>query len=97
MSDKPDSRDARIVRVVGKGYSYQFSRGLLAHSLELRGLPLDKSYKVARKVHNVLVGAGISSITEEDLREYNLTWKDDCRKAGISTNRIYINYCSDFT
>ncbi|MHA2251193.1 MAG: hypothetical protein ACXAD7_12590 [Candidatus Kariarchaeaceae archaeon] len=70
MSESSDIRDARLVKVTGKGYNYRFSRGLLAHSLELQGLPLGKSYKVARKVHNVLVAEGISSITEEDLREY---------------------------
>lgn len=58
------------ITVEGDGYTYQFSRGLLAHSLGLRGLPLEEAYKVAKKVYSVLLREGIDEINENDLRRY---------------------------
>lgn len=60
----------KYIIVEGPGYEYTFSRGLLAHSLELRGLPLDESYRVAKKVQILLKSKGIKKIEENTLREY---------------------------
>jgi len=62
--------DVLFINVKGKGYTYNFSRGLLAHSLNLRGLSLEKSYEVAKKVHSILVKEGVTEITEDNLRKY---------------------------
>jgi len=60
----------KFIVVEGPGYEYTFSRGLLAHSLELRGLPLDEAYRVAKKVQRLLKSKGIKKIEESTLREY---------------------------
>ncbi|MHA2029307.1 MAG: hypothetical protein ACW99A_16675 [Candidatus Kariarchaeaceae archaeon] len=59
-----------FITVEGSGYDYTFSRGMLAHSLELRGLPLDEAYRVAKKVQTLLKSKGIKRINENELREY---------------------------
>lgn len=70
MSNPVDIPPEEQILVKGSGYTYQFSRGLLAHSLEPRGLPLDQAYRVARRVHKVLQAENKKEISENDLREY---------------------------
>ncbi|MCY3414095.1 MAG: hypothetical protein INQ03_20795 [Candidatus Heimdallarchaeota archaeon] len=62
-SSQPD-----IIKIIGKGYTTQFSRGLLAHTLKSRGINLDDGYRIARKVHHKLVAENITEINESDLR-----------------------------
>lgn len=70
MSKQPDLDSISAVMIKGRDYSYAFSRGLLAHSLKLKGLPLDQAYDVAKKVQKVLIQEGIIEIDEQSLREY---------------------------
>ncbi|OLS28443.1 MAG: 2-phosphoglycerate kinase [Candidatus Heimdallarchaeota archaeon LC_2] len=75
-----------FITVEGSGYKYRFSRGLLAHSLQLRGLPLDEAYRVAKKVQTVLKSKGIETIKEDDLREYVKTLAVHFFGEEIATN-----------
>jgi 2-phosphoglycerate kinase len=68
--DEPKIDLDKFITVEGSGYDYTFSRGMLAHSLELRGLPLDEAYRVAKKVQTLLKSKGITRINENELREY---------------------------
>lgn len=70
MPTGPDLERHSQVIIIGRDYSYTFSRGLLAHSLETYGLPLDKAYEVAKKVQRVLIEENIYEIAEDNLRRY---------------------------
>ncbi len=84
--EEPKLDSARFITVEGSGYEYRFSRGLLAHSLELRGLPLDEAYRVAKKVQTLLKSKGIAKIKEDDLREYVKTMAFHFFGEEIATN-----------
>lgn len=63
-------RHSTDVDVHGKGYNFRFSKGLLAHTLKTRGIPLTDGYKIARKVHQLLIEEEINDIDELVLRNY---------------------------
>ncbi len=56
------------VTVLGIGYKFQFSRGLLAHDLEDHGIPLDLAYKIAKRVYRILKKEEYTEIHENELR-----------------------------
>lgn len=58
----------QAIQIIANNYSYNFSRGLLAHSLKSKGIPLDIAYKIIRKVHHELISNEIHEITVSELR-----------------------------
>lgn len=67
-SENTEKSEELQVFVLGSGYKYQFSRGLLAHDLEDHGIPLDLAYKIAKRVYRILKKGEYTEIHENVLR-----------------------------
>ncbi len=64
--DNDAEEKGRIV-VVGSGYTYLYSRGLIANHIKLRGIPYDSAYRIAKQLEADLISEGVDTIEEGDL------------------------------
>lgn len=59
-----------IANVDGNFYKEPFSKGILARSLRVSSIGLDKAYDIAADIENNLIEEGISEISVDDLTTY---------------------------
>jgi 2-phosphoglycerate kinase len=63
------------VEVIGPNYAYNFSRGLLAHNLQKKGIDYEDAYNLAKKVQKTIISSAnitnnVIVLPEEQLDKY---------------------------
>ena len=64
----PDQQEQNFI-VLSDGFSFPYSRGLMARSLIRAGLGSEQAYQIASRVQNILLEEGVTEIQRRKLKD----------------------------